>query len=75
MLTPDQEFHIAQGRLIAWDMYASSILSMSLHPRALECSKCGAIAQSRSTEEIARMADEMLVERDRRLRSLLTGGR
>lgn len=66
-LSRDERLHLLHMRAVAWDMYASSILSMSLHPRALECSKCGSVSQTKSMAEVAAMADEMLAERDKRL--------
>lgn len=48
-------------RMAAWDMYASGILSMSLHPGTTRDK------QTKMTiEEVANLADELLGERDRR---------
>jgi hypothetical protein len=48
-------------RMIAWDMYYSGIMSMSLHPGTTRDK-----AIVRTPEEAALIADAMLKERDNR---------
>lgn len=48
-------------RAAAWDMYASAALSMSLHPGTTRDK-----AVPRTAEEIAKIADDLLAQRDLR---------
>jgi hypothetical protein len=49
------------GRRFAWDSYFSAVMAMSLHPGTTRDK-----ATPRSVSECARLADEMLKERDER---------
>lgn len=53
------------GRRQAWDSYFSGAMSISLHPGAGKNMGSG-MSTIRSVEECAVIADDMLIERDKR---------
>lgn len=59
-MEPDYQYLLM--RMAAWDMYASAALSMTLHPGTTRDK-----ATPRTMEEIAKIADELLAERDKRI--------
>lgn len=52
-------------RRLAWDCYFSGVMSISLHPGS-GLDKGYGKAEERSISECAKIADEMLMERDKR---------
>jgi len=57
----DNDIESQRLRAIAWDMYYSGVMSISLHPGTTRDR-----ATPRTPEEAALIADQMLQERDKR---------
>lgn len=60
-LTRDEALQRYNIRMIAWDMFYSACMGMSLHPGTTRDA-----AHPRSPAEAALIADQMLAERDQR---------
>lgn len=65
-LSHDQMLYLLTMRQTAWDMFASAALGMSMHPGTTRDK-----ARPLTVDEVARIADDMMVERDKRFGGLL----
>jgi hypothetical protein len=66
METENHDFSLFEmQRMIAWDVYASSALGMSMHPGTTRDS-----ARPLTIQQVCSIADRMLEERDKRFKAM-----